>query len=283
MAVRRFKPTTPSLRGTRLEDRSMLSKEKPPKSLTSHKSKITGRNNQGKVTVRHRGGGMKRRHRIVDFKRDKYDIPAKVVDLYFDPNRSAHLALLQYADGEKRFIIAPRGMQAGDSVISGESADIILGNAMKLKNVPPGTEVHCVESKPGNGAAYGRSAGQIILVQGPDPSGKYMQLKMPSGEIRLVHGDCMATIGQVGNEDKMNVKLGKAGRKRRLGWRPTVRGLAMHSVQHPHGGGEGSGKVGQAAKDIWGNRVGTRTRNNKRTEKYIIKRRRTRRRPFAKK
>lgn len=283
MAVKRFKPTTPSLRHTVLEDRSMLSKDPGPRSLTVHKKKITGRNNQGKVTIRHRGGAKKRRLRIVDFKRAKMDIPAKVLGLYYDPNRSAHLALLLYADGEKSYIIAPRNLMPGDSVISGEKTDVIVGNAMMVKNIPSGTEVHCVENNPGAGASFGRAAGQVIVVQGPDSSGKYMQLKMSSGEIRLVHGNCMATIGQVGNEDKMNVKLGKAGRRRNLGWRPAVRGMAMHAVQHPHGGGEGKGVVGQAAKDIWGNRVGTRTRKNKRTEKYIIKRRRTKTRPFAKK
>lgn len=283
MAIKRFKPTTPTRRFTRLEDRSHLSKGQGPRSLSVAKKKITGRNNQGKITVRHRGGGHKRRLRVVDFKREKHDIPAVVEDLFYDPNRSSNLALLKYADGEKRYIVAPRGLEIGATVVSGEKQDTIVGNSMKLKNVPSGTEVHCVESRPGGGAAYGRAAGQVILVQGPDPSGKYMQLKMPSGEIRLVHGDCMATIGQVGNSDHMNVKLGKAGRNRWKGVRPTVRGMAMHAKAHPHGGGEGGGVVGQAAKDIWGNRVGTRTRKSKRTDKFIIRRRRTKRRPFAKK
>lgn len=283
MAVRRLKPTTSTTRHTRLADRSMLSKSAGPRSLTAAKRKVNGRNNQGKVTVRHRGGGMKRRARIIDFKRDKLDVPAKVVDLFFDPNRSAHLALLQYADGEKRYIIAPRGLNKGDEVVASEKADLLVGNAMKIKNIPSGTEVHAVEARPGMGAAYGRSAGDLILVQGKDPSGKYVQLKMPSGEIRLVHGDNMATVGQVGNEDHLNVKLGKAGRSRRLGRRPVVRGMAMYSVQHPHGGGEGKGVIGGPAKDLWGNRVGTRTRSNPRTERYIIKRRRSKTRPFAKK
>ena len=283
MAVRTFKPTTSTRRKTRLEDRSHLSKVSGPRKLTVSKKQRSGRNNQGKITVRHRGGGFKRRIRVVDFKREKFDIPAKVVGFYFDPNRTAHLALLQYADGEKRYIIAPRGLKIGDKVISGEKTDTLVGNSMRIKNIPSGTSVHCVENDPGKGATYGRSAGEVIVVQGPDTSGKYMQIKLPSGEIRLVYADCMATIGQVSNEDKLNVKLGKAGRKRNLGWRPEVRGMAMHAVEHPHGGGEGKGQIGGQAKDIWGNRLGTRTRKNKRTEKFIIKRRRTKNRPYAKK
>jgi large subunit ribosomal protein L2 len=282
MAVRTFKPKTATLRGTRLEDRSALQKDGGPRSLTIAKRQKSGRNNQGRITVRHRGGGVKRRIRTVDFKRDKHGIPAKVIGFYFDPNRSANLALLQYADGEKRYIIAPKGLKEGGNVVSGEKVDFLVGNAMQVGNIPSGTEVHCVESIAGKGAAYGRSAGQIIIVQGKDSTGKYAQLKMPSGEIRLVNADCMATIGQVGNEDKMNVKYGKAGRRRLLGWRPTVRGKAMHPAQHPHGGGEGKGSIGQA-KDKWGNRLHVRTRKNKRTERLIIKRRRSKTRPFAKK
>ena len=282
MGVKEFKPTTSTLRGTKLEDRSMLEKDSGPKSLTVAKKQKSGRNNQGRITVRHRGGGYKRRVRKIDFKRDKFGIEAKVLGLYFDPNRSAHLALLQYADGEKRYIIAPRGIKVGSKVISNDVTDILPGNAMRIKNIPSGTIVHCVESKVGMGATFGRSAGQAIVVQGIDPTGKYVQIKMPSGEIRLVPADAMATIGQVGNEEKINVKLGKAGRSRNLGKRPVVRGMAMHAVEHPHGGGEGRGVVGRA-KDIWGHRIGTRTRKNKRTDKLIIKRRRTRQRPFAKK
>ena len=283
MAVKRYKPTTPTRRFTVLEDRSHLSKQKPPRKLTKAKRKITGRNNQGRITVRHRGGGMKRRSRVVDMKREKFGIPAVVEDFYFDPNRSAHLALLKYADGDRRFILAPKGLNIGDEIVSDEKADPVIGNAMKLKNIPTGTEVHCVEGQPGKGAVYARAAGQSITVQGIDPTGKYMQLKMSSGEIRLVHADCLATIGQVGNEDHMNVSYGKAGRRRNLGWRPVVRGMVMHPAQHPHGGGEGKGAIGGPAKDIWGNKIGTRTRNNKRTERFIIKRRRTKNRPHAKK
>lgn len=282
MGVRVFKATTSSRRGTRLEDRSMLEKSSGPKKLSISKNQKSGRNNQGKITIRHRGGGFKRRVRVIDFKRDKFGVSANVLGLYFDPNRSAHLALLQYADGEKRYIIAPRGIKAGDVLISGEKADILPGNAMRIKNIPSGTIVHCVESRVGMGASFGRSAGQTIIVQGIDPTGKYVQIKLPSGEIRLVPADSMATVGQVGNEERVNVKLGKAGRKRNLGWRPVVRGMAMHAVEHPHGGGEGKGVIG-TAKDIWGNRIGTRTRKNKRTERLIIKRRRSVQRPFAKK
>ena len=282
MGVKAFKPTTSSLRGTKLEDRSMLEKDGGPKALSISKKQRSGRNNQGKITIRHRGGGFKRRVRVIDFKRDKFGVQAEVLGLYFDPNRSAHLALLQYADGEKRYIIAPRGIKAGNKVISGEKVDVLPGNAMMIKNIPSGTIVHCVENMAGKGATFGRSAGQAIIVQGIDPTGKYVQIKMPSGEIRLVPADGMATIGQVGNEERVNVKLGKAGRKRNLGKRPEVRGMAMHAVEHPHGGGEGKGVIGRA-KDIWGNRIGTRTRNNKRTERLIIKRRRSPQRPFAKK
>ena len=282
MAVKSFKPTTSTLRGTKLADRSGLEKTHGPKNLSIAKKQKSGRNNQGKVTVRHRGGGFKRRIRIVDFKRDKFGVPAKIKGFYFDPNRTAHLALLQYADGEKRYIIAPRGLKAGDKVVSGEKVDVLAGNAMKIKNIPSGTIVHCVENMAGKGATFGRSAGQAIVVQGVDPTGKYVQIKMPSGEIRLVPAEGMATVGQVGNEERVNVKLGKAGRSRNLGRRPVVRGMAMHAVEHPHGGGEGKGVIGRA-KDIWGNRIGTRTRNNKRTEKLIIKTRRTPQRPFAKK
>lgn len=281
MAVKKFKPTTPSMRFTQLEDRSHLAKDKGPKSLTTAKKKIHGRNNQGRVTIRHRGGAQKRRLRKIDFKRNKFGVEARVEDLYFDPNRSAHLALLVYADGEKNYILAPDKLEKGAKVIADEKTDILPGNAMKIKNVPSGTLVHAVENRPGDGASYGRSAGNAILVQGPDTTGKYMQVKLPSGEIRLIHGECMATVGEVGNADHLHVKLGKAGRKRRLGWRPVVRGVAMYSVQHPHGGGEGKGVSGPA-KDIWGNRIGTRTRKNKRTGKFIVKRRTTRRRPNSK-
>jgi large subunit ribosomal protein L2 len=283
MAIKTYKPKTSTLRATKLEDRSHLEKDSGPKKLTIAKKQKSGRNNQGKITVRHRGGGFKRRIRKVDFKRDKFEIPAKVLGFYFDPNRSAHLALLQYEDGEKRYIIAPKGLKIGDTVISGEKQDILVGNAMYVKNIPSGTLVHCVESEVGRGARFGRSAGQSVVIQGLDPSGKHVQIKMPSTEIRLIPANAIATIGQVGNEERVNVNLGKAGRRRNLGWRPAVRGMAMHAVQHPHGGGEGKGQVGGQAKDIWGNRIGTKTRKNKRTDKYIVRRRKVKRQPDSKK
>ncbi len=277
MAVRRFKATTPSMRHTRLADRSHLQKGSGPRRLLKVKKKVSGRNNSGRITVRHRGGAQKRKSRIIDFKRDKFGVPAVVASLHFDPNRSAHLALLQYADGEKRYIIAPRSLEVGMTVVSGEQVDPVVGNAMRIVNVPSGTVVHCIEGKPGNGAVYARSAGSGVIVQGIDATGKYVQVKMDSGEIRLVHKDAMCTIGQVGNEDHMNVKLGKAGRARRLGQRPEVRGMAMYPAAHPHGGGEGKGVIGGPAQDVWGNLIGRRTRKNKRTDRYRIKRRVTKR------
>lgn len=283
MAIKTYKPKTSTLRATKLEDRSHLQKDSGPRSLTISKKQKAGRNNQGKITIRHRGGGFRRRIRKIDFKREKFNIPAEVLGFYFDPNRSAHLALLQYADGEKRYIIAPKRLKVGDTVVSSEKADILVGNAMYIRNIPSGTLVHCVENEVGRGARFARSAGQAVTVQGVDPTGKYVQIKMPSTEIRLVPANAMATIGQVGNEERVNVNLGKAGRKRNLGWRPTVRGMAMHAVQHPHGAGEGKGQVGGQAKDIWGNRIGTKTRKNKRTDKYILKQRKVKRRPDSKK
>jgi large subunit ribosomal protein L2 len=278
VAVKTFKPTTPTLRFTKLLDNSMLSSEHGPKNLSLPKKKNSGRNNTGKITVRHRGGGFKRRIRIVDFKRDKFDIQAKVEDLFFDPNRSANLALLAYVDGEKRYIIATKGMKPGDTVISGEKTDVLPGYAMKIKNIPSGTMVNSVELQPGKGAKIARSAGNMVMVQGVDASGKYIQVKMPSGEIRLINGDCMATIGVIGNEDRVHVSLGKAGRKRNLGWRPEVRGVVMHPAQHPHGGGEGKGVIGKA-KDIYGHRLDRKTRRNSRTQKFILKKRPVKQRP----
>lgn len=281
MGIKKFKPTTQTLRFTTLLDRSDLEKDGGPKKLSIPRKQKSGRNNQGKITVRHRGGMVKRRLRIIDFLRNKPNIPAKVEGLYFDPNRTANLALLSYADGEKRYILAPKGLQKGAMVISGELVDVLPGNAMKIKNVPSGTMVNSVEVKPGKGAKLARSAGNGIVVQGPDSTGKYVQVKMPSGEIRLINGECMATIGMIGNEERVNVSLGKAGRKRHLGWRPVVRGVAMHTVEHPHGGGEGKGVIGRA-KDIHGHRLGVKTRRNKRTGKYIIKGRPIKQRPDRK-
>jgi large subunit ribosomal protein L2 len=278
VAVKTYKAKTPTLRATKLLDNSHLSSEFGPKALTEHKKKNSGRNNTGKITVRHRGGGFKRRIRIVDYKREKFDIIATVSDMYFDPNRSANLALLFYADGEKRYIIAPKGLKAGDKIVSGEKTDVLPGNAMRIKNVPSGTIVNSVEMQPGKGAKIARSAGNGLLVQGTDSTGKYIQVKMPSGEIRLILGECMATVGVIGNEELVHVNLGKAGRKRNLGWRPTVRGMVMHPAQHPHGGGEGKGVIG-TKKDIYGHRLDRKTRNNSRTQRFILKKRPVKQRP----
>ncbi len=281
MAIKSYKPTTSTLRHTHLEDRSHLSKEKPLRSLTKGRRAKSGRGSLGRITMRHQGGGEKRKHRKIDHIKDKFDVPGLVERLEFDPNISANIALIKYADGERRYVLSARNMKVGTEVLSGEEVPPNPGNTTQLKNIPTGTPVYDVELSKGRGGQLGRSAGTAIYVQGEDQSGNYIQVKMPSGEIRLVHGECRATIGQVGNEEHMNVKLGKAGRKRRLGIRPTVRGMAMYGAQHPHGGGEGKGVVGRA-KDLWGTRIGTKTRKNKRTRKYIIKRKKTRRRPFSK-
>ncbi len=271
MALKHYKPTTPGRRGMVRVDRSGLAKKpKGPASLFKVIKKAAGRNNQGRITVRHRGGGVRRKYRIIDFKRDKFDIPAKVISIEYDPNRTANIALLQYADGEKRYILAPAGLKVGDEVISSkEEVPLEVGNATLLKNIPSGVYVHNVELYPGRGGVLGRAAGVGIQVQGV--VGKYVQVRMPSKEIRLIHGNCMATIGIVGNEEHMHEKLGKAGVKRHMGIRPTVRGVAMHAQAHPHGGGEGRTGTGRPAKDPWGHRIGTRTRKNKRTDKFIIK------------
>lgn len=285
MSIKSYKPTTSTRRHTHLEDRSDLSKDRPVKALTFGRREKAGRNVHGRITVRRRGGTVKRKLRKIDHKKDKYDVPGIVESLEYDPNRSSNIALIKYADGERRYVLAPRGMKVGMNIMSGEQVDPNIGNTVMLRNIPSGTLVHDVEMVKGKGGQLGRSAGVSIIVQGEDATGKYMQLKMPSGEVRLLPADCFATVGQVGNEEHMNVKLGKAGRKRHLGRRPAVRGMAMHAKQHPHGGGEGKGVIGggrSGAKDIWGNRVGTRTRKNKSTSKYIIKRRKTRRRPFSK-
>lgn len=281
MAIRGYRPITSTLRHTHLEDRSKLKKDGPEKSLSTGKRGKVARNNKGRITVRHRGGGVKRKLREIDHVKDKFDVPGVVESLEFDPNRSSNIALIKYTDGERRYVLAARGMKVGTEVISGDEVPPQSGNTTLLKNIATGTPVYDVELVKGKGGQLGRSAGAALSVQGIDPTGKYVQVKMPSGEIRLVHGDCRATIGQVGNEEHMNVKLGKAGRKRRLGIRPTVRGMAMSGGDHPHAGGEGRGVVGRA-KDIYGKRIGTRTRKNKRTGKFIIKRRKTKRRPYSK-
>lgn len=274
MALKTFKPTTSSLRNTVLIDRSSLHKEGPYKPLTQNIKRSKGRNNQGKVTVRHRGGGAKKLYRIIDFDRNKMGIVGEIERIEYDPNRSAFIALVKYFDGDRRYILAPDGIKVGDKIQSGETSPIEIGNALPLKNIPQGTMVHAVELFPGKGAMIARSAGTSIQVMGGDKG--YIQLKLPSGEIRLVKEDCYATIGTVSNMDHKNVKLGKAGRKRRMGIRPTVRGVAM-SYKHPHGAGQGKGGrhgTGGPKKDLWGNLVGKRTRKNRKiTSKFIVKRR----------
>jgi large subunit ribosomal protein L2 len=275
MGTKKYKPTTPTLRHTVVTSREKLTKDTPHKALVKKKRKISGRNNAGRITVRHRGGGVKRKYRMIDFKRDKHGVPAEVEAIEYDPNRTAFIALLKYLDGERRYILCPDEIEVGKKVLSGPKEVIFEpGNAMPLKEIPQGTFVHAVEMWPGKGATIGRSAGAKIQVMGGD--GGYIQLRMPSGEIRLVNEMCMATIGTVSNADHRNVKLGSAGRKRKLGFRPAVRGVTM-SWKHPHSGGQGkSGRTGTGgpAKDPWGNKVGTRTRKHRRiTSKFIVRRR----------
>ncbi|WP_456341699.1 50S ribosomal protein L2 [Thermovibrio sp.] len=272
MGIKRFKPYTPSRRFMTVSDFAEITKTEPEKSLTVGFVRGTGRNNQGRITCRHKGGGHKRRYRIIDFRRDKIGVPAKVAAIEYDPNRSARIALLVYADGEKRYIIWPEGLKVGDTVVAGPDAEIKVGNALPLRNIPVGTIVHNVELKPGKGGQLARAAGSFAQIMGK--VGDYAQLRLPSGELRLVHLDCMATIGQVGNLDHENIVLGKAGRSRWLGIRPTVRGTAMNPVDHPHGGGEGR-TFGKHPVTPWGQPTkGYKTRRSKKySDKFIIKRR----------
>ena len=272
MALRNYKPTTPSQRGLVLIDRAGLFKGRPVKELTEGLKKNGGRNNSGRITVRHQGGGHKKRYRSVDFKRRKFDISATVERIEYDPNRTAFIALIKYDDGELSYIIAPQRLKVGDKVVSGEKADIRLGNAMPLKAIPVGTVVHNVELSIGKGGQLARSAGTFVQLIGKDRG--LAQLRLASGEQRVVPGNCMATIGAVSNPDNQNVKLGKAGRKRWMGVRPTVRGVAMNPIDHPHGGGEGRTSGGRHPVTPWGKPTkGKRTRNNKRTQKSILRRR----------
>ena len=274
MAIKTFKPTTPSRRQMTTTDYSGLSKVAPEKSLLESLSKNSGRNNTGKITVRHRGGANRRKYRIIDFKRDKAGVPAVVATLEYDPNRSAHIALLQYEDGEKRYIIAPNGLNVGDKVMSGPDADIKPGNALPLNNIPVGTFIHNVELYPGKGAQLARAAG--IMAQLMAKENGYAMVRLPSGELRNVPAECMATVGQVGNIDHENVSYGKAGRKRHMGWRPTVRGSVMNPCDHPHGGGEGKSPVGRPGPVTpWGKpALGYKTRKtHNRSDKFIVKRR----------
>jgi large subunit ribosomal protein L2 len=278
MPVKTYKPTTPSRRGMTVSDFSEITTREPEKSLLTDLRGTGGRNVRGKVTTRHRGGGAKRAYRIIDFKRDKVGIPARVATIEYDPNRSARIALLHYADGEKRYILAPVGLQVGDEVMSGPDAEARPGNALPLANVPLGTMVHNIELRPGKGGQIVRAAGVSAQVLAKE--GDYVTLRMPSGEVRMVLQTCMATVGQVGNLDHSNVKLGKAGRKRWLGIRPTVRGSAMSPRDHPHGGGEGRSPIGKdAPRTPWGKKaLGVKTRRNKRTNQLIVRRREKKRR-----
>ena len=273
MAVKRYKPTSPARRLMTVADYGQISKEKPHRALLEDQRKSGGRNNAGKITVRHIGGGNKRKYRIIDFKRNKDGIPAKVASIQYDPNRSAYIALLVYADGEKRYILAPVGLNVGDTVMSGSGADIKVGNALPLADIPVGTTVHNIEMKPGRGGQIARSAG--ISAQVMAREGAYATIKMPSGEMRLIPAVCRATIGQVGNVEHEIIRIGKAGKTRHLGIRPTVRGSVMNPNDHPHGGGEGKSPVGHAGPETpWGKpALGYKTRKKKNpTSKFILKR-----------
>ena len=272
MALKTYKPITPSLRQLVIVDRHGLWKGKPVKALTSGKSETGGRNNHGHITAHHRGGGHKRRLRLVDFKRRKFDVAATVERLEYDPNRSGFIALIKYADGELAYILAPQRLKAGDEVVAGERVDIKPGNAMPLANMPVGTIVHNIELKKGRGGQLARSAGTYAQLVGKDAG--YAQLKLSSGELRIVSVECLATVGAVSNPDNQNIVIGKAGRQRWLGRRPHVRGVAMNPVDHPHGGGEGKSSGGRHPVTPWGKPTkGKKTRRNKSTDKVIIRRR----------
>jgi large subunit ribosomal protein L2 len=272
MPVKRFNPTSPGKRFATVMDFSDLTKKRPEPSLTEVKKKHSGRNNNGHITVRHKGGGTRRQYRIIDFKRRKDDIPAKVAAIEYDPNRSARIALLNYRDGEKRYILAPAGLKTGDVVESGEKADIKTGNALPLSSIPLGTVIHNIELRPGEGGKLVRSAGGSAQLMAKE--GAYAQVRMPSGEVRRIMVVCRATIGQLGNVDHENEVVGKAGRQRHRGKRPTVRGIAMNPVDHPHGGGEARSTSGRPPTTPWGQMtMGKKTRRNKRTTKMIVRKR----------
>ena len=274
MGIRKYKPTTPGLRGMTVSTFEEVTKSTPEKSLLSKKNKMAGRNSNGRITVRHRGGGSKNKYRIVDFKRLKDGVPAKVNAIEYDPNRNAYIALLFYADGAKSYIIAPLGLKVGDTVVSGPEADIKVGNALPMENIPVGTVIHNIEMKPGKGAQMARSAGAFVQLMAKE--GNYVTLRLPSGEMRLVRKECRATIGQVGNLDHENINYGKAGRTRHMGIRPTVRGSVMNPNDHPHGGGEGRAPIGRPGPCTpWGKpTMGYKTRKkNNPSDKYIVRRR----------
>ena len=272
MPVRTYKPTSPGRRGMSVSSFDEITRTKPERSLLEKKVSTAGRNNQGRMTSRHRGGGVKRRYRVIDFKRDKFGVPAKVFSIEYDPNRSARIALLHYLDGAKRYILAPHGLKVGDMVMSGPEAEIRVGNAMPLRNIPTGSVIHNIELRAGRGGQIVRSAG--VAAQLMAKEGDYAVVRLPSGEQRLIHLACMATLGQVGNLEHENIKIGKAGRSRYLGRRPHVRGSVMNPVDHPHGGGEGRAPRGGQPQTPWGKpALGYRTRHNKRTDKFILRRR----------
>ncbi len=274
MSIKVYKPTTNARRNMSVTDYSELSKCGPERSLLAPLNKKSGRNSYGRITVRHRGGGNRKKYRIIDFKRDKFDMPATVLTVEYDPNRSAHIALVQYEDGEKRYILAPAGLKVGDKVEAGANADIKPGNALPLVNIPTGTFLHNIELNPGRGGQLARAAGNSAQLMAKENG--YALLRLPSGELRNVSVNCMATVGQVGNVDHENVKIGKAGRKRHMGWRPTVRGSVMNPCDHPHGGGEGKAPIGRPGPVTpWGKpALGYKTRAKKnRSDKFIVKRR----------
>ena len=274
MAIKKHNPTSPARRFMTVSDFAEITKKSPERSLLAKKDKHAGRNSYGRITVRHRGGGNRRKYRIIDFKRNKDGMPATVIGVEYDPNRSANIALVQYEDGEKAYIIAPIGLTDGDVVVSGEGADIKPGNALFIKDIPVGTLIHNIELYPGKGAQLVRSAGNSAQLMAKE--GDYAQVRLPSGEVRMIRLDCKATIGVVGNQQHENVSIGKAGRKRHMGWRPTVRGVVMNPNDHPHGGGEGKSPIGRPAPVTpWGKpALGLKTRKTKnRTDKFIVKRR----------
>ena len=273
MAIRNYKPTTPGRRKMSALVNEEITTSTPEKTLTVTMKKNGGRNNQGKITVRHQGGGVKRRYRIIDFKRNKLNVPGTVATIEYDPNRTANIALINYADGEKRYIIAPKGLEVGAKIEAGENADIKVGNALPIMNIPVGTMVHNIELRPGKGGELARSAGASAQILGREAN--YVMIRLSSGEQRKVLGTCMATVGEVGNEDSSLVKVGKAGRKRLMGIRPTVRGSVMNPNDHPHGGGEGRAPVGRKAPMTpWGKpALGLKTRKKKQSDKFIVRRR----------
>ena len=271
MPIRKYKPTSPGRRSMSVSTFEEITKSRPEKSLIVPLKKQAGRNHHGRITTRHQGGGHKRFYRIIDFKRDKIGVPARIAAIEYDPNRSARIALLFYADGEKRYMLAPLGLKVGDTVVSGPDAPIRNGNALPLRNIPTGSQIHNVELRRGKGGQLVRSAGSAaqLMAKADD----YAQVRMPSGEVRRVHIDCMATLGQVGNVEHENIEIGKAGRSRHMGKRPTVRGSVMNPRDHPHGGGEGKAPIGGQPKTKWGKPAFQRTRNNKRTDSMIVRRR----------